>query len=103
MEEAERKVEEAMTKLEIAPVFEPEQVLHDAQVDNAYDDVDSAALSASYGRAAIQQLHQVKRWPIFCKKYLPLSKSGALRALTSGWWPFGPHDFVLRAFVTQTV
>ena len=38
VEEAERKVEEAMTKLAIAPVFEPEQVLHDAQVDNDYDD-----------------------------------------------------------------
>ena len=56
------------------------------------NDVDSAALSASYGRAAIQQLHQVKRWPIFCKKYLPPSKSGGppcpdfwLVALWASW------------------
>ena len=33
--------------------------------DNDGGDVDSAALS--YGRAAIQQLEQVKRAPFFCK------------------------------------
>ena len=34
-------------------------------VDNDGGNVDSAALS--YGRAAIQQLEQVKRAPFFCK------------------------------------